>query len=85
MKKRRRNKLNLGRAVRGGIRTGILILTTIATVKIAAAGWARLETRLGNPGGELLIAPLFLLLFYAGWTARKEYTDYRVAARREGR
>lgn len=78
---RKKNKLKLGRAIRGGIRTGTLILTATATVKIALIGWTRLETRLGAPGGELLIFPLIFLLFYTGWTARSDYTRHRVATR----
>ena len=81
MSKRKRLKLN--RSIRAGIRIGTVILTATATVKLAILGWRTLEARAGAPGGELLILPLIGLLFYTGWTARKDYVAFRRSYREE--
>lgn len=85
--KKNKKPLRPGRSIRAGIRLGILILTATCTVKVVRLGWETLQSRTGMPGGELLIFPMLILLFYTGWTARKEWTafkrNYRKAERRE--
>lgn len=81
----KRKRLRIGRSIRAGMRTGVLILTATATVKLATLGWKTIEARTGAPGGELLIFPLIGLLFYTGWTARKDYVAFRRAYREERR
>ena len=82
---RKRRRRATAKAVRIGLRLGLLIFTAYLTVKLCIAGIETLEARTGAPGGEIFILPLIVLLVWSGWTARKEYTDYRVAAEREGR
>ena len=73
--------LRLRRSVKAGFKLGILILTAICTVEIAKLGWEAFTSRIGAPGGELLIIPLTVLLFYTGWTARREWTAFKRAYR----
>ena len=86
-KKANKKPLQLRRSIRAGLKVGIFILTAVCTVEIAKLGWKTFTSRSGAPGGELLIIPLTVLLFYTGWTARKEWTAfkraYKVAERRE--
>lgn len=86
-KKANKKPLQLRRSIRAGLKVGIFILTAVCTVEIAKLGWNTFTSRSGAPGGELLIIPLTVLLFYTGWTARKEWTAfkraYREAERRE--
>ena len=77
--------LRLGRSIRAGIRLGILILTATCTVEIVRLGWKTLQGRVGAPGGELLIFPMIILLFYTGWTARKEWIAFKIAYRKAER
>lgn len=71
--------LRLGRSAKAGIKLGIFILTAACTVKIAKLGWETFQNRLGTPGGELLIFPMMILLFYAGWTAKTEWAVFKDA------
>ena len=73
--------LRLGRGVRAGIRVGVLILTAMCTVEIARMAWETYQSRTGAPGGEILVLPMMILLFYTGWTARGEWIDFKGAFR----
>jgi len=73
--------LRLGRGVRAGIRVGVLILTAMCTVEIARMAWETYQSRTGAPGGEILVLPMMILLFYTGWTARGEWIDFKRAFR----
>lgn len=79
--------LRLGRSIKAGIRIGVLILTAMCTVEIARMAWETYQSRTGAPGGEILVLPMMILLFYTGWTARGEWIEfkraYREAERRE--
>ena len=74
---RKRKRRKTARAMTVGIRLGLLIFTAYLTVKLCIAGIETLEARTGAPGGEIFILPLIALLIWAGWTARKEYTDMK--------
>ena len=67
--------LRLERSIRAGIQAGVFILTAACTVTIAKLGWETFQGRTGTVGGEALILPMIILLIYAGWTARKEWTS----------
>jgi hypothetical protein len=69
--------LHLGRSVRAGIKVGVFILTAICTVEIARLSWITFQNRIGAPGGEILIIPMMILLFYSGWTASKEWAELK--------
>ena len=71
----RRRRRATARAVRIGMRLGLLVFTACLTVRICKIGLETLESRTGAPGGEIFILPLIILLVWTGWTARKEYTD----------
>ena len=75
----KKKPLRLRRSVEAGFKLGIFILTAICTVEIAKLGWNTFTSRIGAPGGELLIIPLIVLLFYTGWTARKEWAAFKRA------
>ncbi len=75
----KKKPLRLGRSARAGIKLGTFILTAACTVKIAKLGWDTFQNRIGSPGGEILIFPMMILLFYTGWTARKEWTTFKKA------
>jgi hypothetical protein len=77
MNKRTKRPLRLRRSIRAGIRVAVFILTVSCTIEIAKLGWNTFQSRTGAPGGEVLILPLIVLLFYTGWTARKELTEFR--------
>lgn len=83
----KKKPLRLGRSIRAGIKIGVLILTAMSTVEIAKMAWETYQSRTGAPGGEILVLPMMILLFYTGWTARGEWTEfkrvYREAERRE--
>lgn len=86
MNKRTKRPLHLRRSIRAGIRVAVFILTVSCTIEIAKLGWNTFQSRTGTPGGEVLILPLIILLFYAGWTARKEWAEFSRAFRTsEGR
>jgi len=74
---RKRRRRATAKAVRIGLRLGLLIFTAYLTVRLCAAGIEVLESRTGAPGGEIFILPLIILLIWTGWTARKEYTDMK--------
>lgn len=69
--------LRLRRSIKAGIKVAVFILTALATVEIVRIGWETFQSRAGAPGGEALILPLIVLLFYTGWTARKEWDAFR--------
>lgn len=73
----KKKPLRLGRSAKAGIKLGIFILTAICTVEIARLGWETFQSRIGAPGGEVLIFPMIILLFYTGWTARKEWSAFK--------
>ena len=83
----KKKPLRLGRSIRAGIKIGVLILTAMSTVEIAKMAWDTYKSRTGAPGGEILVLPMMILLFYTGWTARGEWIEfkraYREAERRE--
>ena len=83
----KKKPLRLGRSIRAGIKIGVLILTAMSTVEIAKMAWETYQSRTGAPGGEILVLPMMILLFYTGWTARGEWIAfkraYREAERRE--
>ena len=83
----KKKPLQLRRSVRAGIRIGVLVLTAMTTVEIARQAWETYQSRTGAPGGEILVLPMMILLFYTGWTARGEWIEfkraYREAERRE--
>lgn len=74
---RKRRRRATAKAVRIGMRLGLLVFTAYLTVRLCAAGIEVLESRTGAPGGEIFILPLIILLIWTGWTARKEYTDMK--------
>lgn len=84
-RKANKKPLQLRRSIRAGLKVGIFILTAVCTVEIAKLGWETFTGRSGAPGGELLIIPLTVLLFYTGWTARKEWAAFKRAYRAEER
>jgi hypothetical protein len=63
-------RLRLGRYTRAGIRLGVFIAATVATVMIFATAWATFLTRPNNPGGEILVPILVYLVGYTGWMIR---------------
>ncbi len=71
----RRRRRATARAVRIGMRLGLLVFTAYLTARLCRAGLEVIESRTGAPGGEIFILPLIILLIWTGWTARKEYTD----------
>lgn len=75
----KKKPLQLRRSIRAGIRIGVLVLTAMTTVEIARQAWETYQSRTGSPGGEILIFPMMILLFYTGWTARKEWTTFKKA------
>lgn len=77
----KKKPLHLGRSVKAGIRVGVLILTAMCTVEIARMAWETYQSRTGAPGGEILVLPMMILLFYTGWTARGEWIDFKRAFR----
>lgn len=77
----KKKPLRLGRSIKAGIRIGVLILTAMCTVEIARMAWETYQSRAGAPGGEILVLPMMILLFYTGWTARGEWIDFKRAFR----
>lgn len=73
MDRRNKNPFRYRKSIRAGIKVAVFILTVLATVEIARIGWETFQSRAGAPGGEALILPLIVLLFYTGWSARKEW------------
>lgn len=71
-KQRKRNVYVI--AARIGCRLGMIALTGYFTFRILRFAYEAWETRVKTVGGECCIVPLIILLFWAGWTARKEYT-----------
>lgn len=68
-------------SARAGIRVGVFILAATCTVEITKLGWKTFQGRIGAPGGEVLIFPMMILLFYAGWAASKEWASFKKACR----
>ena len=81
----KKKPLHLGRSVKAGIKLGIFTITATCTAKIAKLGWKTFQSRNGALGGEVLILPIMILLFYTGWTARKEWTAFKKAYRKAER
>ena len=77
MKQKTKKPLRLRRSIRVGIKVAVFILTVLGTVEAARIGWNAFQNRTGLPGGEVLILPLIILLFYTGWTARKEWDEFK--------
>ena len=77
MNKKTKRPLRLRRSIRAGITVSVFILTVLCTVEIAKLGWNTFQSRTGAPGGEILILPMIILLFYTGWTARKELAEFK--------
>ena len=77
----KKKPLQLRRSIKAGIRIGVLILTAMCTVEIARMAWETYQSRTGAPGGEILVLPMMILLFYTGWTARGEWIDFKRAFR----
>lgn len=77
----KKKPLHLRRSIKAGIKVGVFILTALCTVEIARLGWVTFQNRIGAPGGEILIIPMMILLFYTGWTARKEWTTFKRVCR----
>lgn len=77
----KKKPLQLRRSIKAGIRIGVLILTAMCTVEIARMALETYQSRAGAPGGEILVLPMMILLFYTGWTARGEWIDFKRAFR----
>lgn len=77
----KKRSLRLRGSARAGIRVGVLVLTAMTTVEIARQAWETYQSRTGAPGGEILVLPMMILLFYTGWTARGEWIDFKRAFR----
>lgn len=82
-RKKRRRKAN-ARAIRVGFKLGLLILTAILTVRASLLAIQVAESRAGAFGGEICFIPLVALLFWAGWTFRKEYEDMKEGGTERG-
>ena len=80
----KKKPLQLRRSIRAGIRIGVLVLTAMTTVEIARQAWETYQSRTGAPGGEILVLPMMILLFYTGWTARGEGIDFKSLQRQKG-
>ena len=83
----KKKPLRIRRSIKAGIRIGVLVLAAMTIVEIAKLAWETYQSRTGAPGGEILVLPMMILLFYTGWTARGEWIEfkraYRKAERRE--
>ena len=69
------------RSIKAGIRIGVLILAAMTVVEIAKLAWETYQSRTGAPGGEILVLPMMILLFYTGWTARGVWVELKRALR----
>ncbi|MBT9174227.1 MAG: hypothetical protein DDT21_02638 [Syntrophomonadaceae bacterium] len=67
------------RNIKTGADIAVVLLTAVCVVTIAALGWETFQSRTGHPGGEILIIPMIILLFYAGWITRGGFEDYKKA------
>ena len=72
-------------SIKAGIRIGVLILAAMSTVEIAKLAWETYQSRTGAPGGEILVLPMMILLFYTGWAARGVWIEFKRALREEER
>ena len=81
MNRIKKKTLWIRRSIKAGIRIGVLILAAMSTVEIAKLAWETYQSRTGAPGGEILVLPMMILLFYTGWTARGEWIDFKRAFR----
>lgn len=77
-----KRKLYLGRSAILGLRFGAFLLGIIAALALAYIGVHTYQSRTGFPGGELTIAPAFVLFFYIGWTAKEGCLRRKAAKRR---
>lgn len=75
-KRKRRNKALIA-TLGMGIRIGLIVLTGCFTFRILLSAYEILERRTGAVGGELCIIPLLALLFWAGWTAKREHDEIK--------
>ncbi len=73
----KRRRKAYARAIRVGTKLGLLIFTAYLTVRILKIAIEVMETRAGALGGEICIIPLIALLFWTGWTFRKEYESMK--------
>ena len=53
----RRRRRATARAVRIGMRLGLLVFTAYLTARLCRAGLEVIESRTGAPGGEIFISP----------------------------
>jgi hypothetical protein len=81
MNRIKKKTLRIRRSIKAGIRIGVLILAAMTIVEIAKLAWETYQSRTGAPGGEILVLPMMILLFYTGWTARGEWIDFKRALR----
>jgi hypothetical protein len=77
----KKKPLRIRRSIKAGIRIGVLILAAMTIVEIAKLAWETYQSRTGAPGGEILVLPMMILLFYTGWTARGEWAEFKRAFR----
>jgi len=77
----KKKPLRIRRSIKAGIRIGVLILAAMTTGEIAKMAWETYQSRTGAPGGEILVLPMMILLFYTGWTARGEWIDFKRSLR----
>jgi len=73
----KKKPLLIRRSIKAGIRIGVLILAAMTIVEIAKLAWETYQSRAGAPGGEILVLPMMILLFYTGWTARGEWIEFK--------
>ena len=69
----RRRRRATARAVRIGMRLGLLVFTAYLTARLCRAG-LEVISRTEHPAARFSYS-LIILLIWTGWTARKEYTD----------
>lgn len=85
MNHQKKRPLQLGRSAIIGIRMGAVIIGAIAAVTLAVIGFQTYQLRTGSPGGEITILPAFILLFWCGWTARRDTEARRSSKQKEAR
>jgi len=73
----KKKPLRIRRSIKAGIRIGVLILAAMTIVEIAKLAWETYQSRTGAPGGEILVLPMMILLFYTGWSARGEWIEFK--------
>ncbi|MBT9167939.1 MAG: hypothetical protein DDT20_00869 [Firmicutes bacterium] len=63
------------KAIKTGLDIAVVLLAALCVIAIATLGWEAFQSRTGYPGGEVLILPMIILLFYAGWIVRGDFED----------